>query len=85
MGKDSRVGLRAQVFLVTVVVVVLAVLASGLYLERELRMATETRIENELHRHAKSSRELLRLTGAEWTMEEIDPIADSQMRVSSPL
>jgi two-component system phosphate regulon sensor histidine kinase PhoR len=76
LGSDSRIGVRAQVFLITVAIVVVAVFASGLYLDGELRGSTRARVEDELLRHAKSSRDLLQLSEMSWEGSEIDSVAD---------
>ncbi len=72
----SRLSVRAKVFFVTVMVVVAVDLAAGLFLERQLRGSVETRIENELLRHAHSGRDLLEIMTPELEPSTIDPLAD---------
>lgn len=71
-----QLSVRAKLFLVTVLAIVAVVLAAGFYLERELRLSLDTRIQAELERHAETSRELFGTATYEWSGASIDPIVD---------
>ncbi|TPV96074.1 MAG: PAS domain-containing protein [Myxococcales bacterium FL481] len=54
-----RLGLRRKIFVVTLILISGVVLASGLYLQRQLRTWLEQRIDDELLHHAKIGGKLL--------------------------
>ncbi len=71
-----KLGIRGKLFLVSVALVALVVLASGLFLETELRGWLETRIETELRHSAASARVAIESSGAPHTVDGLDPLAD---------
>jgi two-component system phosphate regulon sensor histidine kinase PhoR len=75
-----NLGVRAKFLIVTVLIVVAVDLAAGVYLQWKLRAAQVQRIEGELSRHARTTRELLDFglsRGAiVWQPAAVDPIAD---------
>jgi two-component system phosphate regulon sensor histidine kinase PhoR len=82
-----KLGLRAKLFAVSVLLVLAAVISAGLFLESELRERLEAQIENELVRHANSARAMVGIGGTLDTVEQIDDLADrmgdaTQMRVT---
>jgi two-component system, OmpR family, phosphate regulon sensor histidine kinase PhoR len=54
-----KLGIRGRLFVVSLLLVAAAYLAVGLYLESQLRVSLERRIEAELGRHAETAAELL--------------------------
>ena len=69
-------GVRGRLFVVSVALILVVGLASGAYLENQLRQLLVSRIEAELHRHALTVRELFR-SHRDWsTAMAIDPLAD---------
>jgi len=75
-----NLGIRAKFLIVTVLIVVAVDLAAGIYLQWKLRVAQEERIEDELSRQARATRDLLEIglgQGAlEWSAASLDPVAD---------
>lgn len=71
-----RIGIRGKLFLLTVIAVLAVELAAGLYLERELRLSLDNRIENELLLHAQSARDLFEVNETELEIDSIDPLTD---------
>ncbi len=69
-------GVRGRLFVVSVALILVVGLASGAYLENQLRQLLVSRIEAELHRHALTVRELFR-SHRDWsTAMVLDPLAD---------
>ena len=71
-----KLGLRAKLFGISVLLVLSGVIAGGLILASELRDRYERNIELELARHARSARELLEASGTGRAIADIDPLAD---------
>lgn len=75
-----NLGVRAKFLIVMVLIVVAVDLAAGVFLQWKLRATQEQRIEDELSRHARVSRELLdlglRQASLGWSPASIDSIAD---------
>jgi two-component system, OmpR family, phosphate regulon sensor histidine kinase PhoR len=75
-----NLGVRAKFLIVTILIVVAVDLAAGIYLQWKLRHAQEQRIEDELSRQARATRDMLDLglarSGLEWSAASIDPVAD---------
>lgn len=71
-----QLGVRAKFFIVTVLIVVAVDFAAGVYLQVKLKADHEARIEDELSRHARASREFLGPLDEPWAPELIDPWAD---------
>jgi two-component system phosphate regulon sensor histidine kinase PhoR len=70
-----KIGLRGKLFGVSIALVVLGVLAGGLYLSAEMRNTMEQRIGDELAREAAAARELV-LSAPDERIETIDGVAD---------
>ncbi len=69
-------GVRGRLFVVSVALILVVGLASGAYLENQLRRLLVSGIEAELHRHALTVRELFR-SHRDWsTPLTVDPLAD---------
>lgn len=64
-------GVRGKLFLVSLLLIVMAGAASGLFVEKELRAAMETRIENELLGFARLSAESLRSASPEIPLQDL--------------
>jgi two-component system phosphate regulon sensor histidine kinase PhoR len=71
-----RLGIRGKLFLLLIVAVVAVELAAGFYLERELRVTMESRIESELVTRAETTRDLFEITTFDWETETVDDVAD---------
>ncbi|KIG18480.1 Phosphate regulon sensor protein PhoR (SphS) [Enhygromyxa salina] len=73
-------GVRAKFLIVTILIVAVTDLAAGVYLQWRLQAATERRMEVELARFARASRNLLEhgasANSDAWTAAAIDPLAD---------
>ena len=72
----GALGVRGKLFAISLLLVILVVLASGLYLERGLKDWLYTRIEAELLRHAHTARDLIELVAPVEKPQIVDPIAD---------
>ncbi|MCP4041989.1 MAG: cell wall metabolism sensor histidine kinase WalK, partial [Gammaproteobacteria bacterium] len=68
-------GIRAKLFLVSLLIILWVGFTAGIFLEYQLRTWAESRIESELFRHARAAREWM---GREElvSIDVIDPIAD---------
>ena len=71
-----KIGLRAKLFGVSVLLISLVGLASGVYLEHLLRDWIVSRIESEVLTHAQSTRTLVQTSEPPSTLEQMDRIAD---------
>jgi two-component system phosphate regulon sensor histidine kinase PhoR len=82
-----KLGVRGKLFGVSVGLILAVVLASGFYLQGELRGLLEARIKAELVYQARSARAVLELTDPPLTIAALDPLADrvgaeSEVRIS---
>lgn len=71
-----KLGVRGKLFAVSVGLILAVVLASGVYLQGELRDQLEARIEAELADYARSAGIALSAAGSADTVAEIDALAD---------
>lgn len=78
-----RIGIRGKLFLLMIVAIVAVELAAGFYLERELRVTMESRIETELVVQAETTRNLFEIAALDWSMEPIDQVTDRLARGGS--
>lgn len=77
-----KLGVREKLFLVSVLLILIVGVTVGAYLENALQAWTESRIEAELQRHARSVRELVEQQTSQ-AIETMDPIADRLGDVTS--
>ncbi len=72
-----QLGIRSKLFLISLAIIVVMAIISGVYIESHLRSWLESRIETELQRHASSISTLIENTVTEDSMETMDGLADS--------
>lgn len=70
-----KLGIRGQLFVFSLLLILIVGLSAGIFLEHQRRTAIESRIETELLRHARSARELMRVANAE-SITQADRLAD---------
>jgi len=77
-----KLGVREKLFLVSVLLILIVGVTVGAYLENALRAWTESRIEAELQRHARTVRALVEEQASQAT-QTMDPLADRLGDVTS--
>ncbi len=63
-----QLGIRSKLFLISLAIIVVMAIISGVYIESHLRSWLESRIETELQRHASSISTLIENTVTEDSM-----------------
>lgn len=71
-----KLGVRAKLLTVSILLILVAGAPTAVYLETQLRDWMESRIEEELGRHASTARSLLVATSQDRTTERVDGLAD---------
>lgn len=71
-----RLGLRGKLIVASLALIVVAGLASGAYLEVQLRGWLEGRLERELLHYARATKTVVEIAPRVHTIAEVDPIAD---------
>lgn len=80
--RGSRLGVRGKLFLVSLILILLAGLASGTYLELQMRRWIGERVETELLRHAATAKKQVEMVLCQ-NEPDLDPLADSLGRASA--
>jgi two-component system phosphate regulon sensor histidine kinase PhoR len=78
-----RPGIRGKLFLISLAIIVVMALISGVYLEGELRGWLQSRIETELIRQARLIADFIEASPQLQTMEDFDHLADKSGAVTS--
>lgn len=78
-----RPGIRGKLFLISLAIIVVMALISGVYLEGELRSWLQSRIETELTRQARLVADFIEESPQLQTMEDFDRLADETGEMAS--
>lgn len=70
-----KLGIRGQLFVFSLLLILIVGISAGIFLEHQRRNAIEGRIETELLRHARSARELILLANTD-SITQADRLAD---------